>query len=168
MVLPVPRVAAHGLQQGIHQTGTFTGGQVRQFVLDSSQVEKRLTQGKCQRRANFENSKVAADHAAQRLRGLVIGGVSFVDHAFLPLDEAAQVTSLITSERKYLSIAKLHTRRDDNSDNTFQSICQPETEKNLTMHCQHFSHIVYPCNVRLAGCLRVYAPRSGHFRPDHV
>ncbi|MNP46625.1 hypothetical protein D3C76_1406350 [compost metagenome] len=43
-----------------------------QLLLDQRQAEDRLTQGKGQRRADFQDRKVIAHQLAERFRGLII------------------------------------------------------------------------------------------------
>lgn len=125
-----------------------------------------FTQGKGERRADFQNGEVVADQRTISLAGLVVGRVRFVDHrgAFDPGGERFRFLRLVMND---LRMVELHAGLHDDGDNSLQRGVEPQLTEGGFMGFERRGGILRPGDMYAADGAGL-AAGNRNFGPDDV
>lgn len=163
-IFPVAGFVKHHFVDHLHHATARLRGD--QLIFHLGEGKDGFTQGKGERRADFQDGEVVANQRAISPAGLVVGGVRFVDHrgTFDPCGKRFRFLRLVMND---LRMVELHPRLHDDSDNSLQRSLESQLTESSLMGFECRRGILRPGDMYAADGAGLAA---GHrnFGPDDV
>ena len=138
VLLPVVRLVQHHFVDYLQHVAALL--RADKFFLHLRKGKDGFTQGKGERRANFQDREVIAYQSTISLSGLVVGRMRLVDHRCLA-DPAGQCLCRVGLVVNNLGMIELHARLHHDSNHARHGVVQPQFAKGYAMGVQRLCRI---------------------------